>query len=288
MKAAAIAAAVSIVLLAFAAHAAVPFAVLGGSCTPNVISHSGEPLHLTISDKGEAAATNMLVIPYISGATTPNATATSIGVMGFSNVSFSFPLYNLSTYGAHIASFTVRYGVGENFEPYYMSIACIYYIGRQTSSELEIANVSAAGSAKARNVSFRLYNMGSSMLNASAGVIAPFGFIINGSPAYLTVAPYKESNASFGLATNAAAQNGTFAMWAYATYVRGNLSYATMVPAEVQTEPPPKPAPAISLSSPLLAPAATVAAVAVLMALAALSMRRHSRRHRQRMHIRAK
>ena len=280
MKAAALAAAVSIVLLAVAAHAAIPFAVLGGSCTPNVISHSGEPLVLNISDRGEAAATNMLIIPYISGATTPNATATSIGVQGFSSASFSFPLYNLSNYGAHIASFTVRYGVGENIEPYYTSIACIYYIGRQTSSELEIANVSAGGTAKARNLSIMLYNLGSSTLNASVGVIAPFGFVINGSPAHAVVGPYKESNVTFGLATNAAAQNGTFAMWAYATYVLGNLSYAEITPAEVPTEPPKKPGPAISLGSPMLVPAATVAVVAVLVALVALSMHRRGRRRK--------
>ena len=263
-------------VLALSGLSALPFAVsssiaeLGGTCSPNVITHSGEALVLNISDIGGTAATNLLVIPDIMGATT-NQSAATLGVRPHSNALIGFPLKNLSAGGTYPAGFMIQYYIYGDPVPYYSYIACLYSINRSTASQLNIINAETTGSGSTRNMSATLYNSGASPVNATFGVFAPVGFVINGTPVQVALRPRAAHTATFGLSTNDAAQNGTFALWLYATYVLNGTAHASLVPLEVQSMP------SVQQGGLPLVPTFTFVMVVLFVALAGLSLRRRGK-----------
>ncbi len=268
---------IMVLVMAFAAlgalsSAAVPMADLGGTCSPNVITHAGQALVLNVSDRGDAVAVNLLAVPEVFGAATVQS-ASSPGVTPVSSALFSFPLRNLSRNGTYPAGFLLQYYLGQDPLPYYAYFACLYSINASTKSALRIDGLGTTGTGSARSIGATLYNSGDATVNATMGFLAPVGFVINGTPAAVALRPYAPYNASFGLSTSSAVQNGTFALWFYATYVHGGLAYASLVPVEVQSMPqvPRQNRPAALV---------VAAAVAVLLAaLAALRLRASGHGH---------
>jgi hypothetical protein len=196
---------------------------LTGTCRAPLLNYTNHTIYFYLSGKGNATATNLQLVPHLTGL---NASPISEVIPSFSpgeNVSFSFNVSNFSVPGSYAGGFILEYlQYGTVFVT---AFPCEYSIMKPTQSLLSIINVNTSNN----HISASILNLEGKAVNTSISLIIPP--LISTSPSSIDVMlnPNSKYDAIFDIATQQSYKNGTsIPIGVVVSYAEGGLHYATV------------------------------------------------------------
>ena len=196
---------------------------LAGTCSQNLVNSSARYTTFTLSNLGNQTATQLLVVPNFGGGIPTNSSQSISSLDPGQNTIMAFRFASFSTPGSYASSYSVSYSQGTS--TFFVVFPCVLDFGSQTTSLIRIYNISLIGS----TLSMQVINLGQSAVNANITVILPQSFAISPQNANVSFAPSASKRVSFSI-SHPSVSGASYGVAASASYVSGNLHYASMQP----------------------------------------------------------
>jgi hypothetical protein len=253
-----------------AGYAGAATVTLTGTCTGQILTPSNNTIYFYLSNTGNGTATNLLIVPRLSGLSTLEQSGNVSILYPNSNVSVSFATTNFSYPGTYVGGFYLQYSQGTSI--YTATFPCAYSIGNKTQS---LVRVQGSHLTPAR-FTLSISNFASSPVNTNITVLAPPEFSISPSTINLAMPPFTIENVSFNI-TSPKISNSFFTLSAIISYVSGGKHYVALSNNQLDFGPP------TGGSSPLFLIIATSSVVVVLIVLIAVALvkRRGEKKRKQ-------
>jgi len=196
---------------------------LTGTCRAPLLNYTNHTIYFYLSGKGNATATNLQLVPHLTGL---NVSPTSKIIPSFKpgeNVSFSFNVSNFSMPGSYAGGFILEYS--QYGTVFVTAFPCEYSIINPTQSLLSIINVNTSNN----HIKASILSLEGKPVNANISLIVPP--LLSASPSYINVTlnPNSKYDAIFDIATQQSYKNGTsIPIGVVVSYAEGGLHYATM------------------------------------------------------------
>ena len=194
---------------------------LTGSCSQNIINQTSNSLIFNLTNSGDGAATNLLFIPTLDGASTYNKTV-SLSLIAPGNTStIRFQLYNFSLPGTYSTYIVTKYS--QDASTFITIFPCLINLQKSTRSVIGILNLT-----QSRNkVSVYLINLATRPIATTVVAEAPPTFTINNSVRNITIGPYEKAGLIFNISKPQYA-NARFPIAFSASYSDGTYHYSTL------------------------------------------------------------
>lgn len=195
---------------------------LSGSCQSQIINQSASYLLFNLSNSGNGTATNLMLIPEIEGATTPNSIINIPLIGPSSSYTTRFYLDNFTMPGGYVEYITVKYSQGST--DFLTIFPCIAQLSNNTQSLLDILNISRTGS----RINVTVYNLANYPIYANVTVRAPPLFNVSPkSGQYVSISSKSKSDIFFNLSTPSYT-SARFPIVAAVSYVNDSVHHASM------------------------------------------------------------
>jgi hypothetical protein len=214
---------VAVMLLALLSQTAMALTTvtLTGSCASGIINQSANYLTFNLSNSGNGAAADLILVPKFEGATTSNSIMNISMITPGSSSSTRFYLYNFTAPGSYAEYMTVKYSQGSS--EFVTVFPCLADILENAQSPLQIMNISRAGS----RLNVEVINLASSKVNANITVTAPVTFKVSPAAIPVSVGPGNQSEASFTL-TTPSYSSAQFPVVAAVSYFSNGMHFAAI------------------------------------------------------------
>ncbi len=194
---------------------------LTGTCSPSVVNATHDYIEFNLSNSGNGTATDILLLPKISGASSYNQSVSANILAPESTLQFMVYAHNLSYPGDYAENFLVEYGQGSS--TFIALFPCLVPVLARTQSAVLIEDV-ANSSRSAYNAT--IVNP-SYPVNASVQVVVPEELTARPSAFNVELNTTVPSRISFNV-TPLASGVGTFTSAIEASYVYKGMHYASL------------------------------------------------------------
>ncbi len=241
---------------------------LTGSCIGTLVNATHNYTTFYLTNSGNGTATQIRLIPELSGAT-PAASGLNASLIGpGGNLSFEVYMRNFSLPGGYAENFFLEYSQGSN--TYVALFPCLIYIERQAQSLVAITSVN---------------NVGGDEWNASAFVLASYPVtatvhvavppeLVGPPDASVVLEPNTQTPIRFNVTTKQTA-SASFSAALEVSYVHDSVHYATMHPLIVGIVGSGVGHSSVGQSGLIIAIGAIVAVLLALIALSVVKKRRN-------------
>jgi len=247
---------------------------LTGTCYSNIINQTNNYITFNLTNSGNGTATNFLLAPIIEGASALNSTI-SIPLVAPGNI-YSERIYlsNFTIPGSYVERFITRYSQGSS--TFVTLFPCLVRINQNAQSIIAITNITK--SKNSDNLSVSISNIANYPIAAQVSVYAPPDFTVVNSTRNITLKQYTSTSASFSVSTQAQYTNSEFPIVVAASYIRGNVHYATLAETTISFGAAPGSATSALTDNLLLF--GIVAFIVIIIVLIALSVILRKGKHR--------
>ena len=203
--------------------AATTTVTLTGSCPTSIINQSSNYLQFNISNSGNGAATELMLVPLLEGATTSNSVITIPLVAPGYNYSTKFYMYNFTEPGSYVDYIRASYSQGSS--TFVTLFPCLANIMERSQSLLQITEMNRTGS----RLSVSVVNLAGYPIDTNVTIQAPptFGIQPASGMIPLRVAPNSHSTAVFNLSIPNYT-GASFPVVAAVSYSNSSMHYATL------------------------------------------------------------
>ena len=196
---------------------------LTGGCTHNLVNGNNSYITFNLANTGNGTATNLLVVPQLSGAYTYNSIENLSLIGPGRNASFNFYLYNLSLPGSYAEGFIVQYvqtGVTG-----FAAFPCLLNIGQQTLNQASITGTKFVNG----KLTVTVFDLSQAPLSINLSILAPPTFNITPKVRTINVQPGSFANATFNVSIlqNTQFVNASYAVAAMLSYATSGVHYAS-------------------------------------------------------------
>jgi hypothetical protein len=202
--------------------AAASTVTLTGTCYSTIINKTNNYITFNITNSGNGTATNFLIVPEIDGASTPNTTISIPLVAPGGAYSERIYLSNFTIPGSYVERFVARYSQGSS--TFTTLFPCLVQIGQNAHSILYITNITRGK--RGDNISVNISNIADYPIAAQVSVYAPPDFTVVNPTKNVTM-QYGLTSTPFAISTQTQYTNFEFPITVAASYVSGNVHYAT-------------------------------------------------------------
>lgn len=239
---------------------------LKGSCPTQsyLLNQTNHYIPFNITNLGNGTATNLLILPVLQGASTPNATITIPIVAPGSTYTERIYASNYTVPGTYVEYFVSRYS--QDADTFVTIFPCIVSIGQRTQSLISILNISSTST----RLGVSMANIGTSPITATVVAQGPPTFTIAEPVRNVTIGAYTHTGISFNL-SSPSYTNSDFPVAVSASYVSNGLHYSTLGVTTIAFGASPG-STTNSSSGPSILEIAVIAIVAVLIALITFSV----------------
>lgn len=236
---------------------------LNGVCGTDIINSTSRYATFSLSNSGDGPAQQLVIIPNIKGALTPNASVSFAQLLPNATNSTDFYLENFSLPGSYVEYYTVEYQQsGTTFVTVFPCYASFF---KRTSSLIASKKVNVTHSGQSYKVDVTFLNLGQYPVDANVSVIAPPTFSISANNAGIYIGAGNSSTYEFSAAPPLGF-NATYPVSLALSYTHNDLHYAYFVSATISASNS-------STSKPInLVLWLTVAVIAVLVILIGYSL----------------
>jgi hypothetical protein len=194
---------------------------LTGTCSSGLINATNDHIAFNLSNSGNGTATNILLIPQLSGASTYNGTVSANILPPDGSVLFSVPLSNFSYPGDYAENFLIEYDQGSS--QFIALFPCLVPIIRGSQSPVIAEGISNSGG--------HAYNATlidpSSAVNATVQIIVPQELVANPTSINVHISPSKPSTINFNVSPIQSLV-GSFTSAIETSYVLNGVHYASL------------------------------------------------------------
>ncbi len=211
-----------VVLAALLGYAGASTVTLTGTCTGQTLTANSSTLYFYLSNTGDGAATNLLIVPRLFGLSTYEQSENLSALDPASNASFAFHTSNFSYPGTYVGGFILEYEQGSS--QYISTFPCMYSILNSTRSLVSVQSSNITP----KRLTLSLASLSSVPLNVTAFVLAPPTFTIKPANQTLRMPPDTISTMLFNI-TSPHMSGVSFTIGAIISYVSGGKHYAYLV-----------------------------------------------------------
>jgi hypothetical protein len=208
-------------LIALTGIAGASTVTLTGTCYSSIVNQTNNYMQFNLTNSGNGTATNFLLEPIITGATTKNASILIPLVAPGATYIEKIYLSNFSLPGSYVERFVAKYSQGSS--SFVTIFPCLTNINRTARSLIAITGIERKGN----DVRINITNIADYPINGQVSVYAPPAFTVNDSIQNITAKPYAISNFSFDVATPQYT-NAEFPVAISVSYINNSVHYATL------------------------------------------------------------
>ncbi len=194
---------------------------LTGTCSQSIVNATNNHITFNLSNSGNGTATNILLLPRVSGGITANTSMHANILAPDSAIGFDIYMHNLSYPGSYAQNFLVEYGQGSS--AFIALFPCIVPIISNAQGAVVVGSVS--------NPSGSLYNATienpSFPVNAVVQVAVPPELSAKPQSFNLTLGQSSVSQISYNV-TPIVSEVGTFTSAIEVSYIYEGMHYASM------------------------------------------------------------
>ncbi len=194
---------------------------LTGTCSASIINQSSNYFSFNLSNSGDGAATSMLLVPQIGGATTSNLTATIPLVAPGSNYTTKFYLSNFTEPGSYADYLMASYSQGT--DTYVTVFPCLVNLMEKAQSLLQITEINRTGS----RLSVTVVNIAGYPIDTDVIIKTSPAFNVQPAQVPLHINPNGQSTAVFNISIPDYT-GAQFPVAAAVSYSNSGVHYATL------------------------------------------------------------
>jgi len=196
---------------------------LTGGCTHTLVNGSTNYITFNLANSGNGTATNLLIVPQLSGASTYNSIENLSLIGPGKNASFNFYLYNLSSPGSYAEGFIVQYT--QTGVTGFAAFPCLLNINQSGPSQASITKIGFVNG----NLTVTVFDLSQAPLSVNLSILAPPTFGIRPKVSSLSVQPGSFANATFNISIpqNTQFVNASYAVAAMLSYAASGVHHAT-------------------------------------------------------------